>query len=254
MDPRVTTWSSLLAVWSDFARSAGALPKEGDLGLLRRSVPAIIGLQSLTHALQHMDCLPADEYCAGQDRAALLIRTLKSELGSIWRDDSMPGAVVELLDEAEAALQHSRCAGYEFVAEKDPFLMPVSSVEINAWRDRYSFDGDLLAASMGTRIRAGLPVLFAAVARGRPLGREALVDLGSLLPGCLWGRVSLMRQVYESKDPRGVRQVASATGRSGLGTELLLPVAQSPNCPVEPPQVVSPRAAKKEALNAHGSL
>jgi len=221
MDARVTTWSGLLAVWSDFARAAGALPKTGDLGLLRRSVPAIIGLQSLTHALEHIDCLPPDEYCSGQDRAALITRTLRAELESIWRFDAMPATLTEMLVEAETVLQRTHSAGYEFVPEADPFVMPVGAPALNAWRGRRSFGGKVFAAQANKRVRAGLPVLFISALSGRPLAREDLLDLGALLPGCLWGRVKEMRQVFETPDPRGLRQVTAEPGQIGVGAEVL---------------------------------
>ncbi|MGH7244363.1 MAG: hypothetical protein ACREJD_13205 [Phycisphaerales bacterium] len=224
MDARVTTWSGLLAVWSDFARAAGALPKTGDLGLLRRSVPAIIGLQSLTQALEHIDCLPPDEYCSGQDRASLITRTLRAELNSIWRHDTMPAALVEMLTDADTILERTRRAGYEFVPEADPFAMPVGANEMNAWRTRRGFRGTLFAAPVARRVRAGLPVLFVMAESGKPLAREDLLDLGALLPGCLWGRVKAIRQVYETPDPRGVRQVAGDAGQSDMGSELLTPL------------------------------
>ncbi|MBX3380059.1 MAG: hypothetical protein KF805_08175 [Phycisphaeraceae bacterium] len=256
MDARISTWSGLLAAWSEFARAAGALPKDGNLGLLRRSVPAIIGLQALTHALEHLDCLPPDEYCAGQDRAALTIRTLRSELESIWRDDAMPAVLLELIGDAESVLLQSRSAGYEFVPERDPYLMPVRSMELSEWRARRAFVGLLLAAPAAKRVRAGLPVLFVMATSGKPLAREDLLDLGSLIPGCLWGRVKAMRQVYETADPRGLRQVASAPGRTDLGTELLVGLAPESLSTArhKPFEVLLPRGAGNGASNAHGSL
>lgn len=256
MDTRVTTWSGLLAVWSDFARSAGALPKTGDLGLLRRSVPAIIGLQSLTQALEHIDCLPPDEYCSGQDRAALITRTLRAELESIWRSDAMPAALAEMLVEAQAALQRTHAAGYEFVPEADPFTMPVGASELNGWCERRSFRGTIFAPPRAKRLRAGVPALFVTAPSGRPLAREDLLDLGALLPGCLWGRVKGMRQVYESPDPRGLRQFASEPGKPELGTPLLQQIntAEAASPSAEAPQIQMRRTVSTEALNLRGSL
>lgn len=256
MDTRVTTWSGLLAVWSDFARSAGALPKTGDLGLLRRSVPAIIGLQSLTQALEHIDCLPPDEYCSGQDRAALITRTLRAELESIWRSDAIPGALSEMLAEAESVLRRTHSAGYEFVPETDPFAMPIGAVELNAWRTRRAFAGTIFAPPRAKRMRAGVPALFISAPNGRPLAREDLLDLGSLLPGCLWGRVKAMRQVYETPDPRGVRQFASAPAQAGFGTELLQKIDAGESEPAarEIPPIQTKRATSAGASNLRGSL
>ncbi|MBN8598854.1 MAG: hypothetical protein J0L78_14370 [Planctomycetes bacterium] len=254
MDPRVTTWSGLLAVWTDFARAAGALPKSGDLGLLRRSVPAIIGLQSLTHALEHIDTLPPDEYSSGQDRAALITRTLRAELESIWRADAMPAALAEMMSEAEAALERTRGAGYEFIPERDPFVMPLTLPEFGAWRDRRGFRGQVFSVAAGKRVRAGVPVVFVAGVGGRPLPRADLLDLGSLLPGCLWGRAQAMRQVYETPEAKGLRQSVGAPGLGG--TALLKPIEQAgaESNTTGPAHNPAARIGSNGALNARGSL
>ncbi|MBS0187653.1 MAG: hypothetical protein JSS51_06260 [Planctomycetes bacterium] len=247
MDVRVTTWSSLLAVWSDFARAAGALPKDGNLGLLRRSVPAIIGLQAVTHALEHIDQLPPEEYSSGQDRASLTIRTLATELESIWRDDAMPKSLRELTSDAAAALEQTRGAGYEFVPETDPAVAP-GHAPLEAWKARRSAAARVFAVGQGKRVRAGLPVAFVAGVGGRPLAREDLLDLAASMPGCLWRRVARMRQVYESPDPRGVRQVEGDAGRTDLGSALLVESA-----PVPEPKP-APLATVSGANAARGSL
>ncbi|MBX3388821.1 MAG: hypothetical protein KF691_05140 [Phycisphaeraceae bacterium] len=254
MDPRATTWSGLLAVWSDFARSAGALPKTGNLGLLRRSVPAIIGLQALAHALEHMDCLPGDEYRAGQDRAALIARTLRAEIESIWRPDAMPQEIAHVVAEAEKALRATHEAGYEYVPESDPFQMPVGSEPLRDWRERRRFQGTMVAAPVSKRVRAGLPVLFVGPAYGRPLAKEELLDLGALLPGCLWGRVRRMRQVYETSNSRGTFQVAATQGKAGVGAEILIPIDDSAGADRDSCQVHVSREGTSEVVNTRGSL
>lgn len=249
MDPRATTWSGLLAVWSDFARSAGALPKTGDLGLLRRSVPAIIGLQALAHALEHMDSLPADEYRAGQDRAALIERTLRSELDSIWKPDPMPEAIARLVTDAEKALRATHEAGYEFVVESDPFQMPIGSGPLREWRERRGFQGFILAARQSKRVRAGLPVLFVGRLHGTPLPKEDLLDLGALLPGCLWGRVPRLRQVYESSDVADTREA-----KVGPGRPILISIDDLDSPVRDSPEIHTRRTDASGALNARGSL
>lgn len=252
MDARVTTWSGLLAVWTDFARSAGALPKSGDLGLLRRSVPAIIGLQSLTHALDRIDSLPPEEYSSGQDRAALITRTLRAELEAIWRADAMPAALTEMMSEAQAALERTRDAGYEFIPERDPFVMPLTLSDFSAWRERRGFRGRVFSIAAGRRVRAGVPVVFLAGVGGRPLAKADLLDLGSLLPGCLWGRAHAMRQVYETLEAKGLRQSVGAPGL--VGTALLQPIEQAEQDSSGPGHNPVARIASNGALNAHGSL
>ena len=45
--PDRLTWAVLLARWTDFARSALALPEVGEPGLVRQSVTDIITLQAV---------------------------------------------------------------------------------------------------------------------------------------------------------------------------------------------------------------
>lgn len=220
-DARVLTWSALLAVWSDFARSAGALPKTGDAGLLRRSVPGIIGLQSVTFALQHLDEIPAEEYCSGQDRAALTIRTLEAELRSIWKNESMPAALQELITEAGDTLARTRTMGYEYVPETDGFVQRAESDVLHAALDRGGFEGEFWVVRAGKRVRAGAPVAFIAGPCGRPLTRIFLESLGEHFPACLWGRIPVMRQVFEKPEAKGVRQTVHAVSSSVEGEPLL---------------------------------
>lgn len=51
LEPERLTWAVLLARWTEFARSAVALPKEGEAGLVRQSVADIITLQAVWFAL-----------------------------------------------------------------------------------------------------------------------------------------------------------------------------------------------------------
>lgn len=221
-DPRLQTWSSLLAVWSDFARSTAALPKVGNAGLLRRSVPAIIGLQAICHALRDLDSLGAEEYRSGQDRAALTIRTLNSELESIWKGEQIPETLRRLMTESPGELERTRSAGYEFVPESGVYTTTIEPADIQRWCANVRFDGRIWLAAPGRRVRAGLPVLFALARSGAPIPGALLADLGDHLPGCLWRRIPRIRQVYESVEEHGVRQVArEEAGESLPGTSML---------------------------------
>lgn len=250
-DSRVLTWSALLAVWSDFARSAGALPKTGDAGLLRRSVPGIIGLQSVTFALQHLDEIPAEEYCSGQDRASLTIRTLESELRSIWQNEAMPTALLGLITDATEALARTRTMGYEYVPEEGGFIQKFEPESLHATLDRSGFDGEFWAVRAGKRVRAGAPVAFIAGLCGRPLTRMLLESVGELFPSCLWSRIPVMRQVYEKPDAKGVRQkVHAGVGVAADAGEPLLERMR----PRETGVVVVPARASERASTTSASL
>lgn len=203
-DTRAQTWSALLAGWTDFARSAAALPKDGDAGLLRRSVPAIIGLQALTHALKQIDTLPSAEYAPGVDRAAVGVRTLIEELHAIWRGESMPQTLIEIVSEARERLDVARSSGVEFVPVDDPYEVPeVGAAAVGGWIRDYTIDGELWLAPPGLVVRASLPVCFLKEPSGRPPPPALLGAIADALPGCVWRRVARMRQVYQTLDSVG---------------------------------------------------
>ncbi|MBS0190465.1 MAG: hypothetical protein U0573_14360 [Phycisphaerales bacterium] len=231
-DPRVQTWSSLLAVWTDFARAAGALPKDGPAGLLRRSVPAIIGLQAITQALAHLDEVASDEYCSGQDRAALGIRTLQAELRSIWEGSPLPAGLQELIADSDRALEATRTAGYEFVPEADGFCTKLSPGALGDWVDAHPAVECARMCPPGKRVRCGAPVVFLAGRSGRTLPRTLLEEAAELVSGCLWGRVARFRQLFETADPRGIRQVVVEPGVAAPGTPLLEQIRPSVQAPV----------------------
>jgi hypothetical protein len=203
-DTRAQTWSALLAGWTDFARSAAALPKSGDAGLLRRSVPAIIGLQALTHAMREIDTLPSAEYAPGVDRASIGVRTLVQELHAIWRGEPMPDALAEIIADARDHLDIASSSGVEFVPVDDPYQVPaIDAALIERWIRDYTIDGELWLAPASLVLRASLPVCFLKEPSGRPPAAALLGAIADALPGCLWRRVPRMRQVYQTLDAEG---------------------------------------------------
>lgn len=254
-DTRAQTWSALLAGWTDFARSAAALPKSGDAGLLRRSVPAIIGLQALTHALHEIDTLPSAEYAPGVDRAAVGVRTLVQELHAIWRGEPMPEALAEIISDARDHLDIASSSGVEFVPADDPYQVPsVDPATIERWIRDYTIDGELWLAPASLVLRASLPVCFLKEPSGRPPTTALLGAIADSLPGCLWRRVPRMRQVYQTLDADGgvksfvvkpmnelpvgrplLRQVVARGGLvDAFGAPASAPVNAFPASPIEP--------------------
>lgn len=103
-EQHVLTWAVLLARWMDFARSALALPKGGESGRVRRAVPALIGLQAVTHALAEVPLLPVHEQAVARDRAEVLIRRYEADLHAIWEAEPLPDSVAEFADDARLSL------------------------------------------------------------------------------------------------------------------------------------------------------
>ena len=98
--PHSLTWAVLLGRWIEFAKSALALPADGEGRRLRDSVGDVIMLQAVWFALQHLDELDDAERAVGLDRAELLIDKHGAEVRRRWRNREMPSMLCELLADA----------------------------------------------------------------------------------------------------------------------------------------------------------
>lgn len=102
------TWVVLLGRWVEFARSALALPQDGDGQAMRESVPDIIALQAVWFALQHIDELDADERALGIARADVLIERHTRAVTARWYGRPMPVELRSLINDAREALAKLR--------------------------------------------------------------------------------------------------------------------------------------------------
>lgn len=110
---RVLTWAALLGKWTELARASVAFPKTSQGAKWRKSVPDLIGLQAITHALGEIDLLREEEQGLALDRAALGIETHAANLVELFADDcddpeleeGLTGIeeIDELIDEAREA-------------------------------------------------------------------------------------------------------------------------------------------------------
>ncbi len=108
LDVGKLTWAVLLGRWVEFAKSALALPTEGEGRLLRDSVSDIIMLQAVWFALQHLDSLEDDEKALGIARAEVLIDRHTAALTQRWHGREMPDELTRLLTGARQALAEVR--------------------------------------------------------------------------------------------------------------------------------------------------
>lgn len=99
------TWAVLLAQWTDFARSAVALPIDGEQGLMRASVTDIITLQAVWFSLNQLDALPRSEQALGINRAAILIERHRSAIEARFAATPLPEGLQSLLDDVSEALK-----------------------------------------------------------------------------------------------------------------------------------------------------
>ena len=105
------SWALLLAAWTDFAQAAVAIPPGPHAEHWKRSVPAIIELQAATHALCHLDALPARDRHVALDTAEALITSRSAALESLWATNpplAVPSAIVELISDAHSAAAAAR--------------------------------------------------------------------------------------------------------------------------------------------------
>jgi len=113
LEPDRLTWSVLLARWTEFARSAVALPDAGEPGRVRQSITDIITLQAVWFALGQLDELAPDERRLGVDRAGVLIDRHASAIRARFGDQPMPDELAELLSDVSAAYREQKRAQAE---------------------------------------------------------------------------------------------------------------------------------------------
>lgn len=224
---RLETWAALLAHWTSFAQAAVALPKDAAGERWRASVPAIIALQGIAMALGELDLLAqrrgAAEYAVGVDRAAISIREHAAALNAAWRGEIMPVGVVELMEDARAALEAARHAGVELAAPA-PGAAP-GNEDLIAALLALGFAGDLFLLPPGTRHDAGAPLAFISLPGGVPLSpqlRGAILRWGP--PGAATTR-GTMRQIYRrtAADGSAVDTITPLTDTLPAGQPMLVP-------------------------------
>jgi hypothetical protein len=110
LEPDRLTWAVLLARWTDFARSAVALPENGELGLVRQSVTDIITLQAVWFTLRQMDELDPAEQALGIDRAGVLIARHSNAIRARFHHYSMPEDLQSLLNDVAEVYEEKKGA------------------------------------------------------------------------------------------------------------------------------------------------
>ena len=250
---RQLTWAALLARWTEMAKSAVALPTEGEGGRYRRAVAPAIGLQAVTNALGEIDRVDPQERAFAIDRAEVSIRTHASELHEIWSGQDLPPTVRELIEDAADALELALEAGAEWLVESDTLVGPHPGA-LGEMLIGLGFNGDALVPSPGVPLFRGAPAIFAKDrAGGQPEDESlaALMAFARSLEGDA-GEPALVpygRQVYRQFDfAKGgpVRDlIAPLNADLPPGQPLLVPIVRAGElCPVPLPprsrQVIGP--------------
>ena len=106
--PEALTWTGLLAQWMRFAQASLSLPKNAEGDRWRSSVPAIINLQAVTFAVADLDQLAPDERALSLDKAEILINQSSADIQRIWRNETHPEMITEIIADATTALRVQR--------------------------------------------------------------------------------------------------------------------------------------------------
>lgn len=201
--PEIVTWTGLLAHWTSLAQRSLALPKNAEGERWRAAVPAIVGLQAITHALGEIDTLaPGEDRAAAQDKAAVGIQHHAAELHRLWRGEPMREELTGMIDDARAALAATREGGLEWRVAGERLVVEHPAEVVGALLAT-GFDGDLYVPVPGAVLFKGSPAAFARGAAGsdpsaaqRELIRAYLGGAEVTKPE----RVRVMRQVYRQFD------------------------------------------------------
>ena len=228
------TWAVLLARWTEFARSAVALPTEGKGGLWRQSVADIIGLQAITLALRDLDEHDLDQSRAlAIDTASVGIDRHAESLSATWSADPWPEELHELVEDARRALADASASGLEWCVDAEQVTLE-HPAELAGLLEAMGFDGDLYLASPGAVISGGCPCAFVHEVGGGMPDEHVVEAVGAFLEangvGGRWARRGPPRQAYRQFDfARGgpVRDLVSwMVGDPRPGQPLLVPVIQ----------------------------
>lgn len=170
------TWAALLGKWAEFARSAVALPDEGEGGRLKLAVADIIAIQSITHALAEIDALDPAERALGLDRAEIGMRDHAAAINEIYRGEPMPEALTELIEDARLALEAASGGGLEWTVASESLLGRHPATLVSILIDA-GFKGDLFMPTPGVPLFESAPACFIRQPDGGPIDEDLLAAI-----------------------------------------------------------------------------
>ncbi|MEQ8770394.1 MAG: hypothetical protein RIB60_07790 [Phycisphaerales bacterium] len=200
--PDITTWSALLAHWTEFARASVALPDEGEGGRWKRAVPHVIALQATTMALGELDRLDDAERPVALDRAEITCRDATGAIHDLWRGEPVPELVSELIDDSRVAFERAANAGVEWVVTAERVVCD-HPAELVAGLRKSGFAGELFVPAPGQPVFRGAPAAFARGPAGSAPSDAQLALIAKFLGKKNVGepeRIALPRQVYRQFD------------------------------------------------------
>ena len=154
--PDPMSWAALLARWTEFAAASRAWPRDAAGERWGRSVPEIIRLQAVTHALHELGSLAETEHSLARDRAAVTVTQAAGALDSLWRGESMPESILDTLDDAQRALARAAWTGMRVAWWQGPG--PLEMPEIALVESEMPRTVAMMAP--GTPVMPGCPVAW----------------------------------------------------------------------------------------------
>lgn len=228
---RGRTWSALLAGYTELAQAAVALPPDAQGARWKRSVPSLIALHAVAHAMGEIDALGEGERDIAIDKGEVLVRQHAAELTEVWRSDAMPDGVLDLMRDARGALSLATMSGLEWTVRDGELLAPHPG-ELASDLLAEGFQGDAFVPAPGIAIFPGCPCGFVKERRGGAPVKKIASVVGAFLreAGVVAGprAVPIMRQAYRQFDFAAGRAVRDLVLRLDAALEggqpLLVPV------------------------------
>ena len=226
------TWATLLAGWTEFARSAVALPDDAEGSRWKDSVAPAIALHATSMALPELIKIDPEERPLAMDRAEMLIREQSAAINQAWHAEPMPESLAELISDARLAWERALHEGLEWSATSERFATRHPQMLAEALLDA-GFVGEVCVLNPNTVAFKASIVATARERDGGPVDDEIVAIITNYLKKCegSFGEpvVALpIRQMYREMDfLKGgpVRDVRTpVVGVLPAGQPLLIPI------------------------------
>lgn len=206
------SWAALLAHWTELAAAARAWPGQSQGAQWSASVPHLIRLQAIAMALGEIGLLPAAERPLARDLAAVGLSQAAAGLDGVWRGEPMPDSILEVLEDAWAALERSAFAGMRMAWWVGDGVLEMPDVALNP----DALPDTVAVIAPGTPVMPGCPVAW------------WVGGADPAVPGCPAQDAREPLQVYRQLDAHGhaVEDLIAPLDALPPGMPLLVPLRE----------------------------